>query len=117
MLILVDSGSTHSFVNAAFVQRAGCQVQAMPPIPVRVANGDKLQSDGIVPELSWWIHGTTFTTDMRVLPLGAYDAILGMDWLARYSPMNCHWGNKTLQFEYQGRSVFLQGVCPQLQTT
>lgn len=27
---------------------------------------------------------------MRELEIGAYDGILGMDWLAQYNPMMCH---------------------------
>ena len=35
---------------------------------------------------------------MPVLDLGAYDAILGYDWLKPHSPMTCHWDNYTLEF-------------------
>uniref|UniRef100_A0A0A8YUS4 Uncharacterized protein n=1 Tax=Arundo donax TaxID=35708 RepID=A0A0A8YUS4_ARUDO len=47
---------------------------------------------------------------MRVLDLGAYDAILGMDWLKPQSPMVCHWEHKTMEFDDEGRRVKLQGV-------
>lgn len=33
----------------------------------------------------------TMVTDMQVLDLGGYDAILGYDWLKLHSPMTCHW--------------------------
>ena len=35
----------------------------------------------------------TFTTtvDLRILPLGSYDIVLGMDWLAAHQAnINCH---------------------------
>lgn len=39
MLLLVDSGSSHSFVNPAFVSRAGCDIIPVNPVRVWVANG------------------------------------------------------------------------------
>jgi hypothetical protein len=51
---------------------------------------------------------------MIVLDLLPYDAILGFDWLQAHSPMKCDWKAKTLQFEYQGHTVQLQGLHPPL---
>jgi hypothetical protein len=39
--------------------------------------------------LEWWAHGHFYHTDMRILPLGAFDAILGYQWLRQHSPMEC----------------------------
>ena len=52
----------------------------------------------------------TFHMDMRVLPLSAYDGVLGIDWLAVHNPMNCHWQEKPIAFETEGKQVHLQGV-------
>jgi hypothetical protein len=45
MLILVDSGSFHSFVSASFVQHARIQHSSAKSLRVRVANGEILISD------------------------------------------------------------------------
>lgn len=39
-----------------------------------------------------------------------YDIVLGMDWLSMHSPMQIHWADKWLQFEYLGNTVLLQGL-------
>jgi hypothetical protein len=65
---------------------------------VRVANGEVLSSAHQVKELEWWAQGFTFHTTMRVLDIGAYDAILGYDWFSAHNPMVCHWDKKVLQF-------------------
>lgn len=39
MLLLVDSGSTHSFISETFVSRLIVQTEKLPPVSVRVANG------------------------------------------------------------------------------
>jgi hypothetical protein len=35
-----------------------------------------LKSDKMVKVMEWWANGHTYRNDMRVLELGAYDAIL-----------------------------------------
>lgn len=64
----------------------------------------------MVPKLNWWIQGITFSTDMHVLDFGAYDVVLGMDWPQPFNPMNCHWLNKTLSFDYKGKHICIQGA-------
>lgn len=49
---------------------------------------------------------------MRVLDLGGYDAILGIDWLVKFSPMTCNWVDKWVSFVYKGDQVRLKGVKP-----
>ena len=50
--------------------------------------------------------------DMRVLELGAYDAILGYDWLQTHSPMHCHWDQRKIQFQEGEKTITLQGLQP-----
>lgn len=84
---------------------------------VKIANGDTMQCDQLVPNLAWWCQGQTFNTTMRVLELGAYDAILGMDWLKQHSPMVTDWKNHCLAFPVNGHMIQLRGVqAPPLDT-
>ena len=46
---------------------------------------------------------------MKILPLGVYDAILGMDWLEEHSPMNVDWRGKQLWITTPTGTVHLQG--------
>lgn len=59
----------------------------MEPKQVKVANGEIFITDQCVPNMEWWAQGHTFTTNMRVLDLPAYDAILGYHWLQAHSPI------------------------------
>uniref|UniRef100_A0A8R7R3D9 Uncharacterized protein n=1 Tax=Triticum urartu TaxID=4572 RepID=A0A8R7R3D9_TRIUA len=102
----------HSFVSKAFVERVHAPTVSVPAVEVRVANGERMTCNSMVQGLNWWIQGHTFTTDMRQLELGAYDGVLGMDWLEQFSPMSCHWLDKTLTFEHHGAMITLQGVRP-----
>jgi len=87
MLILIDSGSSHSFVSSTFIQQVGWPTTPTVSKQVKMANGDTLITDQMVPKLEWWSNGHTLVTDMQVLDMHTYDAILGYDWLSSNSPM------------------------------
>ena len=104
MLMLVDSGSSHSFISSAFLEKVGITPQPAQPRKVRVANGDMLFTDKCVPNLEWWIQGQSFCMNMMVLDMGFYDCILGYDWLQQHSPINHHWKHRTMEFVYQAKT-------------
>jgi hypothetical protein len=110
ILILIDSGSTTSFLSDNLVQRAQLQPTEAPPVTVAVANGQKMMSSQEVKEFIWLSQGHTFSTAVRVLPLKCYDLVLGMDWLENHSPMWIHWIRKCMRFTYQGKRISLHGV-------
>ena len=53
MLLLVDSSSSHSFISDSFVQRVAAKTEALPPVSVQVANGQRLHCNKIVRQLGW----------------------------------------------------------------
>lgn len=55
MLILVDSGSSHSFVSSHFLSRVGIAAVPTHPRQVQLANGESMITDHLVPNLEWWI--------------------------------------------------------------
>jgi hypothetical protein len=108
VLILVDSGSSTSFINSQLAaQLSG--VQPLPvPCRVNVADGAQLRCTSFIPNCSWSAQGHQFKTDMKLLPLGAFDVILGIDWLERHNP-NIDWVAKTLSMETPDGTILLQG--------
>lgn len=85
--ILVDSGSSHSFVSDSLASQWDTLQELQSAISVRVANGAHLCCTTIVPQAAWTVEGYEFSSDLRVLPLSTYDIILGMNWLEQFSPM------------------------------
>uniref|UniRef100_A0A0A8XTC1 Uncharacterized protein n=1 Tax=Arundo donax TaxID=35708 RepID=A0A0A8XTC1_ARUDO len=113
ILILVDSGSSHTFLNSAILDRIPCTPTDITPMKVRVANGAVVPCSQEVKNFEWWIQGHTFKTDAKLMHIGAYDLILGMDWLEQFRPMNCDWLFKWMEFHYKGQLIRLQGVLSQ----
>ncbi|KAG2573513.1 hypothetical protein PVAP13_7KG258155 [Panicum virgatum] len=83
ILILVDSGSSKTFLSTAAAERLQYSVQDAPLVQVTAANGGTLSSDSLVPVVTWYTQGHTFSTSARVLSLPHYDMILGMDCVSK----------------------------------
>ncbi|PUZ44013.1 hypothetical protein GQ55_8G054100 [Panicum hallii var. hallii] len=79
ILILVDFGSSHSFIST----QAACKLQrsrtTISPMKVKVANGTVLQCNIQLSDGHWTVQGYTFCTNFRVIELSSYDVVLGMD--------------------------------------
>ena len=109
---LVDSGSSSSFISAALSQKLSGVSPLSTPISVQVAGGGILSCASVISQAIWFIDDVAFQSDLRVLPLTAYDLIIGMDWLEAHSPMRVHWLDKWMEVSYAGHSVVLQGILP-----
>lgn len=57
---------------------------------------------------------TLFSTDLKLLPLSSYDMILGLDWLASFSPMQVHWAQKWISIPYENATAVLIGDAAEL---
>lgn len=107
--ILVDSGSSSSFVNESLVhQLVNIQAQGVSS-SVQIAGGGMLVSKGILQAVPWTVDGCLFHSDFRILPLADFDVVIGMDWLEAFSPMQVDWRHKWLAVPYEGTVRILQG--------
>jgi hypothetical protein len=110
LIILIDSGSSHTFLNIAIANKLQVQKTAIPALSVRVANGASLPCTSEVKKFDWWIQGLTFAVDAKIMDMGAYDLVLGMDWLEQFTPMTYDWLHKWIEFQYHNTTVRLQGI-------
>lgn len=110
VLILIDSGSSSTFISDTLVQQLKLPTTAIQSVQVTVADGGKLTTKEMVPQLTWWTQGHSFSQDACVLPLKMYDLVLGMDWLEAHSPMWVDWKWKKMGFSYEGRRITLTRV-------
>jgi hypothetical protein len=108
--LLVDSGSSASFISAQLASQLSGVVSLSKDIKVQVAGGAVLVCSQMIPQALWFIGDISFQSDLRVLPLSSYDMIIGMDWLEKHSLMRVHWKHKWLEIRYSNQTVSLQGV-------
>jgi hypothetical protein len=60
MVILVDSSSSHTFLNVALAHKLKVTTTSVPQMIVKVANGQSLPCTTEVKQFAWWIQGHTF---------------------------------------------------------
>ena len=116
LLILVYSGSSHSFLSSHVAAKLQGVQRLSGSITVQVANGGIMHCSTHLPAAVWRIQDCSFTSDLRILPLQHFDLILGMDWLESFSPMKVHWKLKWMSIPYGSSTVLLQGLLPLVPT-
>lgn len=106
--ILVDSGSTLSFIRESTSKRLNYTLAEASPMVIRVANGQRLISDKIAAGFSWDIQGHTFTYPLRLLQNEGCDIILGGDWLKARTPIKYDYDRIIVTIRLNGKKVKLQ---------
>ncbi|KAL0361047.1 UNVERIFIED_CONTAM: Retrovirus-related Pol polyprotein from transposon.6 [Sesamum radiatum] len=108
--ILIDSGSTHYFVDEKVAQVLGCKLEPATPMYVRVANGEKMTSNLICSSFCWEIQGHHFSHPVRILKLGGYDCVLGCDWLSTKNPIGLDFHQLHVTITEDGKKVVLRAL-------
>jgi len=111
---LVDSGSTHSFIDESLAHRLGLVPDPRPGLSVGVANGDRVASSGLCKAVRLVIDKEEFTVDLFVIPLGGFGIVLGCDWLRSLGPILWDFTNLTMVFWRHDHRVLWRGVHNQL---
>lgn len=115
VLLLVDSGSTSSFVDQHLAARLQGVIPLSKPCRVKVADGALLLCNTFIPQCQWTCQGQEFNTDFKIISLGVYEVILGMDWLKKHSPMYIDWEAHDLSVTTSAGPVELQAVAKDVQ--
>jgi hypothetical protein len=82
--VLFDTGATHSFSTASWVEAHNLPITTMStPIQVDSAGG-RIRADSICLNVSVEIRGILFPANLIVMGTQGIDVILGMNWLDKY---------------------------------
>lgn len=110
IIILLDSGSTHSFLDPNVAKMLGCMIEVTKPWVVTVADGNRVECNSKCPCFEWEIWGFKFTTPVRLLKLGGCDMVIGVDLLGQFGQVTLDFKNHIVGFNMKGREVRLQGI-------
>ncbi|KAK8947224.1 hypothetical protein KSP39_PZI006735 [Platanthera zijinensis] len=108
--ILVDSGSTHNFINPAVASKVGQTIDREAAFQVMVADGSKLRCEGVMQRVEIRVQGYVCHTDMYLLPIRGSDMVLGVQWLRQLRRVTTDWVRLTMEFTQQGKDYCLQGI-------
>jgi hypothetical protein len=84
--MLLDSGSSSSFISTSLATQLSGVQPLDKPVIVQVAGGGLLSCEAFLPQALWFLDDIAFQSDLRILPLAAYDIILGMSGLNPLAP-------------------------------
>lgn len=107
--ILVDSGSTHNFVDLQKAKRLGCRLQITCPFSVAVSGGTKMISNFMCRGFTWTLQGHTFMSDVLILLMGVCEMVLGIQWLATLGNIQWNFEELSMEFVYKGKKIALRG--------
>ncbi|KAF5471876.1 hypothetical protein F2P56_008640 [Juglans regia] len=110
--ILIDSGSTHSFIDSSIALKTKLRVDTIKGMSVKIANGDMVHSEGYCSNVRTSIQGNQFYPSFYVLSLGGCDIVLGVNWPVTLGPILWDFSKLTMEFTYANTRVCLKGLSP-----
>jgi predicted aspartyl protease len=82
--VLFDTGATHSFITASWVEAHNLPITTMStPIQIDSAGG-KVRADSVCLNVRVEIRGMEFPANLIVMGTQGIDVILGINWLDKY---------------------------------
>lgn len=110
MVVLIDSRSTHSFIDPSIAKKAHLGVTRGNNLSVMVVNGDRLPCLGCCEVIPFHLQGNYFYANLYLLPLVGCDLVLGVDWLSYLGPILWDFTRLTMKFTWCGKRMQLQGL-------
>ena len=110
LVVLLDTGSTHNFIDAALVPSLQLLVGQSQTLEVKVANGAVVRTQGFCDQVPVCIQGEEFSIPFHVLPLRGCDVVLGTQCLNTLDDIQWNFQFLTTEFWHKGNKVMLQGL-------
>jgi hypothetical protein len=77
--ILIDSRSTHNFLNTIVALKLQFQLTTIKPMIVQATNGDKMVCKSMCQGLRWKMQGISFQADVFIIELSNCEMVLGIE--------------------------------------
>lgn len=100
--VLVDTGCSHSIIASSLVDRCGWATESSGRVlDVNTPLGSTTKMAQTCRDLKIRVDGRDFISDMLVMDISDYDALLGFDWLVKHvATIDCL--HRTVRFELSG---------------
>jgi hypothetical protein len=83
-VVLFDSGASHSFISAAYVEKHNLTIALLRCQLIVSSPGGDMPVRQLCPKVNLKIRGVDFVSNFIVLESKGNDVILGMDWLGKH---------------------------------
>jgi hypothetical protein len=109
VIILVDSGSTHSFIHLRISQETNFYIRFVNNFQIMIANGGSIKCGGrcenVSPNGECHMKSHVFSIDMS-----GCDIVLGEEWIRTLGLILMNFKELTMQFDQEGQKYKFQGI-------
>ncbi|XP_075098837.1 uncharacterized protein LOC142175749 [Nicotiana tabacum] len=106
--ILIDTGSSHNFIDPDLVHHLECKIRSTTPQMVAAANGNMMVDRMCT--ITWLLQGAEFSAEFLLLPLGSCGVVLAVQWLLTLGDIKMNFKKLTMEFWYRGKKHLLRGA-------
>lgn len=93
---MIDFENTYNYLDPGIVKQTRVSIQQTNSLTILVVDGSRIATAVICKQLEWFIQGTLFQVDFRMLFSGGYNIVLGADYT-----MTITWDFKNLRMEFK----------------
>jgi hypothetical protein len=102
LLALLDTGSTHNFINCNVTQQCVVTMEPTPGRHVKVANGDPVFCHGVTHRVAIDINREKFSIEADAILLDTMEIILGTTFLRTMGPVLWDLQDLCMAFWHEG---------------
>ena len=108
--ILIDSGSTHNFINKKLATCLNCFIYPAPEFQVLIADGGTVSCSGKFHIIKLSMGDYQLDTPMYAISMGVANIVLGVQWLTTLGTIEMNFQELFMQFQSQAKVVELRGL-------
>ena len=109
-LFFINPSSTHNYISPRVVEVCALRKENDKKSSlVQLATGTKRKVNEVLEKCPLIINGLCTCIDIKVLPLGSYDVLIGMDWLESHG-VKLDYYNKTFECMDEGHPRVVRGI-------
>ncbi|EPS61630.1 hypothetical protein M569_13165, partial [Genlisea aurea] len=98
LVFLIDSGSTHSFIQEEVARKMGLDYELRRDLRATVAHGDSIKCGGVSLGVPIQIGDYSCECNLYWLPIAGYKGILGYDWISQLGAVRWDFTQKNMTF-------------------
>ena len=108
--VLIDSSSTHNFINKKLATLLNCFTNSAPEFQVLIADGGIVSCSGKCHSIKLSMGDYQLDTPMYEISMGAADIVLGVQWLTTLGTIEMNFQELFMRFQSKGKVVELRGL-------
>jgi hypothetical protein len=110
VIVLIDFGSTHSFIHYKLARALNCFIYPTPKFQVMIANGGTINCSGKCHKMNLTMGEYVMNSPMIAIPMGGVDVVLGVQWLQSLGTMAFNFQELFMKFSLEGKEIELKGI-------